>query len=70
MKERGLRLALDDFCAHMTGLSTLAGFPLDAVKPGQGMMRELPSKKREATILAAIIAVGPQSENSRVCRPD
>jgi diguanylate cyclase (GGDEF)-like protein len=57
MKERGLRLALDDFCAHMTGLSTLDRFPLDAVKPGQRMIRELPSKKREATILAAIIAV-------------
>ena len=57
MKERGLRLALDDFCAHMTGLSTLARFPLDAVKPGQRMMRELPFKKREATILAAIIDV-------------
>jgi EAL domain-containing protein (putative c-di-GMP-specific phosphodiesterase class I) len=57
MKERGLRLALDDFCAHMTGLSTLDRFPLDAVKPGQRMMRGLPSKKREATILAAIIEV-------------
>ena len=57
MKERGLRLALDDFCAHMTGLSTLARFPLDAVKTGQRMIRELPSKKREATILAAIIDV-------------
>ena len=57
MKERGLRLALDDFCAHMTGLATLARFPLDAVKPGQRMMRELPFKKREATILAAIIDV-------------
>ena len=57
MKERGLRLALDDFCAHMTGLATLAGFPLDVVKPGQRMMRELPSKIREATILAAIIEV-------------
>jgi diguanylate cyclase (GGDEF)-like protein len=57
MKERGLRLALDDFCAHMTGLATLARFPLDAVKPGQRMMRELPFKKREAAILAAIIDV-------------
>jgi diguanylate cyclase (GGDEF)-like protein/PAS domain S-box-containing protein len=57
MKERGLRLALDDFCAHMTGLSTLARFPLDAVKTGQRMMRELPFDKREATILAAVIDV-------------
>lgn len=57
MKERGLRLALDDFCAHMTGLSTLSRFPLDAVKPGQRIMRELLFKKREAAILAAIIDV-------------
>jgi diguanylate cyclase (GGDEF)-like protein/PAS domain S-box-containing protein len=66
MKERGLRLALDDFCADMTGLSTLDRFPLDAVKPGQRMMRELPSKKREATILAAIIDVA-HNLNMAVC---
>jgi diguanylate cyclase (GGDEF)-like protein/PAS domain S-box-containing protein len=66
MKERGLRLALDDFCADMTGLSTLDRFPLDAVKPGQRMMRELPAKKREATILAAIIDVAHHL-NMAVC---
>jgi diguanylate cyclase (GGDEF)-like protein/PAS domain S-box-containing protein len=66
MKESGLRLALDDFCADMTGLSTLDRFPLDAVKPGQRMMRELPSKKREATILAAIIDIA-HNLNMAVC---
>jgi diguanylate cyclase (GGDEF)-like protein/PAS domain S-box-containing protein len=66
MKESGLRLALEDFCADMTALSTLDRFPLDAVKPGQGLMRELPSRKREATILAAIIGVA-HNLNIAVC---
>jgi diguanylate cyclase (GGDEF)-like protein/PAS domain S-box-containing protein len=66
MKESGIRLALDDFCADMTGFSTLDRFPLDAVKPGQRMRRELPSKKREAVILAAIIDVA-HDLNMDVC---
>jgi EAL domain-containing protein (putative c-di-GMP-specific phosphodiesterase class I) len=41
----------------MTGFSTLDRFPLNAVKPGQRMRRELPAKKREAAILAAIMDV-------------
>jgi diguanylate cyclase (GGDEF)-like protein/PAS domain S-box-containing protein len=57
MKASGLRLALDDFGAEMTALSTFDRFPLDAVKPGHGLIRELPSQKRDAATLAAIIGV-------------
>ncbi|RZI44183.1 PAS domain S-box protein [Herbaspirillum sp. HC18] len=57
MKESGLRLALNDFGGEMTALSTLNKFPLDVVKPGKGVVKELPSGKQEASILAAIIGV-------------
>ncbi|RZI44123.1 PAS domain S-box protein [Herbaspirillum sp. HC18] len=57
MNEAGLHLALEDFCADMVALSTLDRFPLAAVKPGQGLMRELPSRQRRATILTAIINI-------------
>jgi diguanylate cyclase (GGDEF)-like protein/PAS domain S-box-containing protein len=57
LKASGIRLALDDFCKDMAALATLDRFPLDALKPGQRLIRALPSHKREATILAAIIGI-------------
>jgi diguanylate cyclase (GGDEF)-like protein/PAS domain S-box-containing protein len=58
MKKIGLRLSLEEFGTELTALSTLVRFPLDAVKPGHGLVRDLASQGREATtVLAAIIGV-------------
>jgi diguanylate cyclase (GGDEF)-like protein len=57
MRASGLHLALDELGAEMTALPILDLFPLDAVKPSQRLVRVLPSGKREATILAAIVGV-------------
>jgi diguanylate cyclase (GGDEF)-like protein/PAS domain S-box-containing protein len=53
----GLHFALDDFGTDLTALSALNRFPLDAVKPSRGLMKELNTQKWEATVLAAIIDV-------------
>lgn len=57
MKESGLHLALEEFGAEMTALSTLDRFPIDVVKPGKRLVNALPSGKREATMLGAIIGI-------------
>jgi predicted signal transduction protein with EAL and GGDEF domain len=66
MKENGLRLALDEIGTEMTALPTLDRFPLDAVKPSQGLVRASPSWNREATILAAITNIA-HNLNIAVC---
>ncbi|RZI42609.1 bifunctional diguanylate cyclase/phosphodiesterase [Herbaspirillum sp. HC18] len=66
MKESGLRLALDDFGSEITTLPSLDRFPLDAVKPGQKLVKKLPSHQREAAILAAIVDVA-HNLNIAVC---
>ena len=57
MKATGLRLSLDNFGSGMTALPILDRFPFDVVKPSQGLVRALPSGKRESTILTAIVGV-------------
>jgi diguanylate cyclase (GGDEF)-like protein/PAS domain S-box-containing protein len=64
--DSGLHFALNDFGTELTALSTLNRFPLDAVKPGRGLVRELPSHKWEATVLAAIVGVA-HDLNMTVC---
>lgn len=56
VKNTGILLALDDFGTEFTGLSSLHRFPLDAVKPGRGLVKELP-REQEAAILAAVVGV-------------
>jgi diguanylate cyclase (GGDEF)-like protein/PAS domain S-box-containing protein len=57
LKDSDLHFALDDFGTELTALSALNRFPVDAVKPGRGLVKELPSQKWEATVLAAIVGV-------------
>jgi diguanylate cyclase (GGDEF)-like protein/PAS domain S-box-containing protein len=66
MKDCGLRLALDNFGAEMTALSSLDKFLLDAVKPGHRLVNRLPSHSRDAALLAAIICVA-HNLNIAVC---
>jgi len=62
IKNSGLLLALDAFGTELTAFSSLHRFPLDVVKPSKELVKELPSQKREATILAAIIGVAHDLE--------
>lgn len=57
MKERGLRLAVDDFGAEITTLPSLEKFPIDVIKPGHKLVKGLPSHASEAALLTAIIDV-------------
>lgn len=65
-KQCGLRLALDNFGAEMTALSSFHRFPFDLVKPCQRLVQELPAHKRETTILSAIVGVA-HDLNIAVC---
>jgi diguanylate cyclase (GGDEF)-like protein/PAS domain S-box-containing protein len=57
LKERGLRLGLENFGAEMTALPSLDQFPVDTLKPGLNLVKSLPSHPREAAILTAIVRV-------------
>jgi EAL domain-containing protein (putative c-di-GMP-specific phosphodiesterase class I) len=57
MKSIGIQLALDDFGAELAALSSLQRFPLDVVKPGRRLVRELPHREQEAAVLTAVISV-------------
>ena len=58
MKRIGIRLALADYGAELlAALSSLQRFPLDVVTPGQDLVKELPHRVQEASLLAAVISV-------------
>lgn len=55
VKQAGMRLSLDDFGTELTALSCLHAYPLDEVKPGQSLVKNLPGRQRETAIAIAII---------------
>jgi diguanylate cyclase (GGDEF)-like protein/PAS domain S-box-containing protein len=57
MRERGVRLGLDDFGAELAALSSLQKFPLDIVKPGQELVRRLSRDENESAIFSALVGV-------------
>jgi EAL domain-containing protein (putative c-di-GMP-specific phosphodiesterase class I) len=57
MRQRGVRLGLDDFGAELAALSSLQKFPLDIVKPGQELVRRLSRHDNESPILSALVGV-------------
>jgi diguanylate cyclase (GGDEF)-like protein len=57
MRERGVRLGLDDFGAELAALSSLQKFPLDIVKPGQELVRRLSCDENESAIFSALVGV-------------
>jgi len=66
LKDRGFRLSLDRVGVEMTTLPTLDRFPVDGVKPHQGLVQRLSSQDRETAILDAIIGVA-HDLNIAVC---
>jgi diguanylate cyclase (GGDEF)-like protein/PAS domain S-box-containing protein len=57
IRKRGVRLGLDDFGSELAALSSLQKFPLDIVKPGQELVRQLSLHDNESAILSALVGV-------------
>lgn len=57
MKSIGIQLSLDDFGTELAALSSLQRFPLDVVKPGRTLVKELPRRAQESDVLIAVVSV-------------
>jgi diguanylate cyclase (GGDEF)-like protein len=53
----GIRFALDDFGTHYSSISYLQRLAVDRIKIDRTFVRELPSNKRDAAIVRALIAL-------------
>ncbi|HVT44057.1 MAG TPA: EAL domain-containing protein [Thermoanaerobaculia bacterium] len=57
LKQRGLRISLDDFGTGHSSLSYLKRFPIDTLKVDQSFIRDLTTDSDTAAIVTAIIAM-------------
>ncbi|MDP1557909.1 MAG: EAL domain-containing protein [Nitrosomonas sp.] len=58
LKKIGVRIAVDDFGTGYSNLGYLKAFPLDCLKIDKSFMLNVSTKKNDATIVKAIIAMG------------
>lgn len=58
LSQMGVSIALDDFGTGAASLSYLHEFPLNTLKIGQALIRQLQPNSSEAAIVAAIVALG------------
>ena len=60
LKDRGVRLALDDFGMGFSSLSALKRFPIDRLKIDRSFVRGLPDNQENLVITTAIISLAHQ----------
>lgn len=58
LRERGCRVSLDDFGTGYSSLGYLKRLPVDVLKIDRGFIHELPANAQDASIVAAICAMG------------
>ncbi len=58
LKQRGIRLAIDDFGLGYSSLSTLQQFPLDTIKIDRSFIRDVTNVPEDRALAEAIITMG------------
>jgi EAL domain-containing protein (putative c-di-GMP-specific phosphodiesterase class I) len=58
LKALGVRIAIDDFGAGYSSLSTLQRFPLDTIKIDRSFIRDVATPGKDANLTDAIISMG------------
>jgi EAL domain-containing protein (putative c-di-GMP-specific phosphodiesterase class I) len=58
LKSMGIRLAIDDFGAGYSSLTTLQQFPLDTIKIDRSFIRDITSVVADSNLTDAVIAMG------------
>jgi EAL domain-containing protein (putative c-di-GMP-specific phosphodiesterase class I) len=58
LKALGVKIAIDDFGAGFSSLSTLQRFPLDTIKIDRSYIRDIATRDDDSNLTEAIIAMG------------
>ncbi len=66
LKNRGVRIVMDDFGTHYSGLSYLLRFPFDKIKIDQSFVRDVRKRPRAEEIVRAVVELG-HSLGMRIC---
>jgi diguanylate cyclase (GGDEF)-like protein/PAS domain S-box-containing protein len=66
LKDLGVRIVMDDFGTHYSGLSYLLRFPFDKIKIDQSFVRDVRRRPRAEEIVRAVVELG-HSLGMRIC---